>query len=121
MFLFALIERQFVGKVQENYWCVKLIGILLGLSLIPMLYYTYTGIFGKSFDWLNIIIFFLSALASYLLEFYLFVYAKPSCRHPLLALFVICIIGFFFVILTYIPPQLPLFEAFLMDIHPNIH
>lgn len=111
MFLFAILERQFIGKNYQNFWCVKLIGTLLGLALIPMLYYTYTGISGMFFDWLNILIFFLSAAAAYLLEFRLLVREKPICHRPMLALFVVCLIGFAFVILTYIPPQLPFFVA----------
>ena len=57
--LFAAIEYEVWGKERSDFWCVKLLGILLGLVLIPMVYYTYTGILGKSFDWLNITIFFL--------------------------------------------------------------
>ena len=40
LFLFALVQRLFF-KDQENFWCVKLAGILLGLALIPVLFYTY--------------------------------------------------------------------------------
>ena len=58
MFVFALIERQFIGAQYKNFWCVKLIGILFGIIMIPVLYYTYTGISGVSKDWVNIIIFF---------------------------------------------------------------
>ena len=60
-FLFALVQRLFF-KDQENYWCVKLAEILLGLLLIPVLFYTYNGVFGKSPDWINIAIFYISAL-----------------------------------------------------------
>ena len=49
LFLFALIQRLFF-KDQENYWCVKLAEILLGLVLIPVLFYSYNGVFGKSPD-----------------------------------------------------------------------
>ena len=45
LFLFALVQRPFF-KDQENYWCVKLVEILLGLVLIPVLFYTYNGVFG---------------------------------------------------------------------------
>ena len=40
LFLFALVQRLFF-RDQENYWCVKLAEILLGLVLIPVLFYTY--------------------------------------------------------------------------------
>ena len=40
LFLIALVQRLFF-KDQENYWCVKLAEILLGLVLIPVLFYTH--------------------------------------------------------------------------------
>ena len=67
LFLFALIQRLFF-KEQENYWCVKLVEILLGLLLIPALFYTYNGVFGKSPDWMNIVIFYITALLVFLFE-----------------------------------------------------
>ena len=51
LFLFALIQRLFF-KGQGNYWCVKLAEILLGLMLIPVMFYTYNGVFGQSADWI---------------------------------------------------------------------
>ena len=56
MFIFALIERHFIGDKYENFWCAKLAGFLLGLGLIPILYYSYTGIFGTSLDWVNFVV-----------------------------------------------------------------
>ena len=53
MFLFALVQRLFF-KNQKNYWCVKLIAILLGLALIPVLFYADNGVFDKFSDWINI-------------------------------------------------------------------
>ena len=71
LFLFALVQRLFF-KDQENYWCVKLAEILLGLVLIPVLFYTYNGVFGKSLDWINIAIFYISALLVFLFEWWAF-------------------------------------------------
>lgn len=110
MFLFALVERQFIGDEYENYWCVKLAGILLGLTLIPMLYYSYTGIFGVQIDWINIAIFFVATAMTYLFETWLLKKEGWNCPSPLLALLVLCLIGYAFVIWTYTPPAIPLFQ-----------
>ena len=40
---FAFIQRPFF-KAQGNYWCVKLEEVLLGLALIPVLFYSYNGV-----------------------------------------------------------------------------
>ena len=109
LFLFALIQRQFF-RDQENYWCVKLTQILLGLVLIPVLFYTYNGVFGKSPDWINIAIFYITALLVFLFEWWMFKKDFLPCKYPRLALAAICLIGVLFVVFTFTPPQIPLFQ-----------
>lgn len=109
LFLFALVQRLFF-KDQENYWCVKLAEILLGLVLIPVLFYTYNGVFGKSPDWINIAIFYITALLVFLFEWWAFKKDWLQCTHPRLAPAAICLIGMLFVVFTFAPPQIPLFQ-----------
>ena len=49
MFLFAVVQS-FFFRDRREYWCVKHRGILLGLALIPVIFYTYNGVVGKSPD-----------------------------------------------------------------------
>ena len=109
LFLFALVQRLFF-KDQENYWCIKLREILLGLTLIPVLFYTYNGILGKSPDWINIAIFYISAALVFLFEWWAFQQDWPQYRYPRLAFSAICLIGVLFVVFTFSPPQIPLFR-----------
>lgn len=109
MLLFALIERRIFGG-RHDFWCVKLIGITAGLVLIPVLFYTYNGVFGKSPDFVNIGIFFVAAAIAYLLETRLYQANRVRCRSPRLALAAICVIGLAFVLFTFATPKLPIFE-----------
>ena len=109
MFLFALVQRLFF-RDQENYWCVKLAQVLLGLILIPVLFYTYNGVFGKSPDWINIAIFYITALLVFLFEWLAFKKDWLQCKHPWRAFATICLIGVLFVAFTFAPPQVPLFQ-----------
>lgn len=109
LFLFALIQRLFF-KDQGNYWCVKLAEILLGLMLIPMMFYTYNGVFGQSADWINIAIFYISAALVFLFEWWAFKNDRLPCKYPRLAFAAICLIGTLFVVFTFAPPQIPLFQ-----------
>ena len=109
LFLFALVQRLFL-RDQENYWCVKLAEILLGLTLIPVLFYTYNGALGKSPDWINIAIFYFTAVLVFLFEWWVFKNDRLQCRHSRLAFTAICLIGVLFVAFTFAPPQLPLFR-----------
>ena len=107
--LFALIQRLFY-KEQKNYWCVKLAEILLGLVMIPVLFYTYNGVFGKSPDWINIAIFYITALLVFLFEWWAFKKNRLQCRYPQIAFAVISLIGVLFLVFTFAPPQIPLFQ-----------
>lgn len=109
MFLYAIVQR-FFFRDQENFWCVKLRGAILGLSLIPVLFYTYNGAIDKSPDWLNIAIFFVSAAIAYIYEQRLFNTDKVSCKFSKLALVALCVIAALFVIFTFITPQIGIFK-----------
>jgi hypothetical protein len=87
----------------------KLRGILLGLALIPIIFYTYNGAIGKSPDWINIAIFFISAAAVYICETRLFNSEKVRCRSPKLAFAALCAIGVLFAVFTFRTPELGIF------------
>lgn len=110
MFVFALAENRVIGEKYENFWCAKLVGTAAGLLLIPMLYYTYTGALGVSADWFNIVIFFLSAALAYFIEAISLKRKISFCKSPLTAFAVLCLIALTFIILTFIQPEIPLFQ-----------
>ena len=108
MFIFAIVQIYFF-KEFSSFWYVKLIGILAGLILIPVLFYTINGIFGKTPDFINIAIFFIAAAVASITEAYLFknhFYYKS----PHTSFLIICFIGISFVIFTFLPPRIPLFQ-----------
>ncbi len=110
MLLFAIIQRVFIGKEYENFWCIKLKGTLLGLILIPVLFYTLGGILGSTPDWVNIAIFFVSAAIAFLYETRQFKRGSLPCRWSKLAFFALCLIALSFWIFTFFPPAIPLFQ-----------
>ena len=97
-------------RQQKNYWCAKLASALLGLTLIPVLFYTYNGALGLSPDWVNIAIFYVCAAAVFLLERWLFQQEPSGCSHPRIAAAIVCVLGILFVIFTFFPPEIPLFR-----------
>lgn len=109
LLIFAVIERFFFMD-RKDFWCVKLFGTVLGLLLIPIIFYTYNGAFGKSPDWFNITIFFISSAAVFLLETRLFKNSYLRCKASLVAFGLICLIGVSFITFTFYPPQIPLFK-----------
>ena len=108
-FIFAVVQS-FFFRDRDDFWCVKLRGILLGILLIPIIFYTYNGAVGKSPDWLNIAIFFLSAAITYIYETYLFRSKKIACRSQKAALFALCVLGALFVLFTFKTPEIGIFR-----------
>ncbi len=109
MLIYAIVES-FLFKERENFWCVKLRGILLGLTLIPVLFYTYNGVIGKSPDWINIAIFFVSAAIAYTYETIVFEKNEIKCRSKKLAIGVILVIALLFVVFTFRTPEIGIFK-----------
>ena len=109
MFIFALAQRAFF-RDRADFWCVKLRGALVGLCLIPVLFYTYNGAISKSPDWLNIAFFFVSAAAAYLYEARLFEQERTSCKAPKAAFLALCAITVLFVAFTFFAPHLGIFQ-----------
>lgn len=104
---FAFIQRR-TFRDSPSFWCVKLRGTVTGLVLIPVLFYTLNGAFGKTPDAVNISIFFVAAAATFLLETRLLRRDSP-CRFPRLAVAALVLIGVLFFVFTFWPPNLPLF------------
>ncbi len=109
MLAFALAESRFFQK-REDFWCVNLAGISLGLILIPVLFYTYNGILGRSPDWFNIAVFFISAAAAYYTQAKLFERHNKKCLPSTVCLIALCLIGAAFIFFTFFTPRLPIFE-----------
>ena len=108
--LFYAVVQSFFFKEYKNFWCVKLWGILLGLSLIPIIFYTYNGVIGKSPDWINITIFFVSAATVYIYEAFRLHTEKQSCKSPGSAIAVLCVIALLFILFTFRTPEIGIFK-----------
>ena len=115
-FLYAAFEGLFFRK-RKDFFCVKLRGILLGMSLIPIIFYTYNGAIGKSPDWLNITIFFVSAAIAYIYEARLFKNEKLICRSQKSSIAALIVIALMFVVFTFKPPELGIFRDPLTHIY----
>ena len=104
------IVQSFFFREREDFLCIKLRGILLGLVLIPVIFYTYNGVIGKSPDWINIAIFFIAAAVAYIYEAVQLNKAQTDCKKPRLAIVLLCLIAFLFIIFTFRTPEINLFK-----------
>ena len=109
MFVFAVLEYFFIGREYEGFWCIKLKGIILGLLLIPGLFYGLSGAFGPTPDYVNIGIFFVSAALVYIYETKQFKCDCNKLRKEILAVILLCVIAALFFVFTFKPLEIPLF------------
>ena len=109
MFIYAVVQSFFIKK-RDDFWCVKLKGTALGLILIPVIFYTYNGVIGRSPDWINIAIFFVSAAIAYIFETRQFNNETTVCKSPKLAFATMCVIALLFVTFTFATPEISIFK-----------
>ena len=109
MFIYAIVQS-FFFKDYEDFWGVKLRGTLLGLGLIPLIFYTYNGVIGKSPDFINIAIFFVSAAVAYIYETRGLKTPTEAKKFQKLSFAILCVIALSFVIFSFYQPDLEIFK-----------
>ena len=88
----------------------RAIGLLAGLAAIPALFYTYTGILGKSVGVVNILIFQAAVLLAYFVSVSLQKSARlSSVPFQILGILLHLLAALAFLFFTSFPPSLPLF------------
>lgn len=98
-------------KLKQDYPCVTsalLFGVLLSTFLIPVFFYTYSGILGHNYTFLDITVFIASVLLSFAIVYRLSLSCKLVSNTPLLKLFIL-ITAFCFFIFTYHPLNIGIF------------
>lgn len=108
--VWTVIEWLAVGRGKNSLLAARAVGLLIGLLVIPALFYTYQGITGLNSSLVNIIIFQVAVLLAFWISWRIQDRRKLSGKvwQWLGGLFLLAI-GVIFVIWSYDPPQLPVF------------
>ena len=64
MFLFSVVQVCCLGRNYPNFLAARGVSTVTGVALIPVLFYTYTGVLGRHLLWADIAVFYLSVPAS---------------------------------------------------------
>ena len=105
--LWSLLETMALGR---DALAPRAAGLLAGLAVIPMLFYTYRGVLGLNVDFVNIAIFQVAVLLACWVSRR--VREKGLCGAkgwPTAGLFLLLAVGALFIRWTFQPPALPLF------------
>lgn len=67
--ILSVIEFFALNAQYKNFICIKFLSSLLAMAITIVLFYTYTGVYGKNSDVINIFIYLVSMAAAYLFSF----------------------------------------------------
>ena len=109
MILMTIIGYFIIGNRTKNYWAAQAVGIIIAISFIIVFFYTYTGIIGKNYGWLNIATFIMAIILGEYVTYKLLISEKRYNAEVISIIFLI-ILFLSFVLYTFYPPNIALFE-----------
>lgn len=108
MLLTTIFGFFYFGKDFSNYLCARASAVIMAISFITISFYTYTGILGTNFAFLNMAIFYIAILLGEFISLKK-LFSNNMCRKGI-ALVILLILLFAFVIFTYFPPKINYFK-----------
>lgn len=110
-FLFTVVQVCTMARNYPDLLAVRAVSVLTGLALIPVLFYTYTGVLGYDVTCINVGIFALAALGMFWLDFALLRRGRLNAAWMQVAgLLILWALAFFFVWCTFHPIRLGLWQ-----------
>lgn len=107
--LVSTIEYYLSGIRFENFLCIKVRSIRVGMLCVITLFYTYSGILGKAIDWINILVYFISLGGTYCYSCRRLLGQKNVKNTPSLCIITFAAVAILFMIFTLYPPAIGLF------------
>lgn len=108
MLLTTIIGYFHLGKTSPNFLCARLLGILTAILFTIVFFYTYTGVIGTNFAFIDISIFFVAVILGELVS-YKRLTSNCSCNNYF-SIFLIIALFICFITFTYFTPEIGLFR-----------
>jgi len=108
--VFALVEFKYLKKSTNNFLFAKTIGIYLIPTVITVLFYSYTALVGESILAIDISSFIIAVIVGQLVSYRLLTGKTLPCNLDRFSLIALLLLGFAFVLFTFYPPQLVMFQ-----------
>lgn len=108
--LITLIAGYFIFKNEfPKYICAKTVGIITSMLFTIIFFYTYTGVIGKNYDFINIATFFIAVILGKYITYKLTL-NNFTCNRYFYTIILI-LLTFSFLIFTFNPPKIGLFKS----------
>ncbi len=108
--VFALIEFKYLKKSTNNFLFAKTVGIYLIPVVIMVIFYSYTAILGESILVIDILSFVIAVIVGQLVSYKLLTAKTLPYNLDRISLIALILLGLAFVLFTFYPPQLPMFQ-----------
>ncbi len=106
----TVLEYFSYGKSYDNLLPGKILSLYISPSAIVFMFYAYTALLGKHLLWMDILIFVLAVLFAQLVSYRITVSRHDYSKYKGLSVILFLIITAAFCLMTYFPPELPLFQ-----------
>lgn len=108
--VFALIEFKYLKKTTSNLLFAKTISIYLIPIIIMVIFYSYTTVLGESILVIDILSFIIAVIVGQLVSYRLLTGKTLPYNLDMVSLVALILLGLAFVLFTFYPPQLALFQ-----------
>mgnify|MGYP000560221517 CR=1 FL=1 len=108
--LFALIEFVPLKRFAQNFVLAKSVSVYVMVAVIPAIFYSYTAFTGENLLAVDIGSFLAAVVIGQLVSYKLLTYRTLSVKAQWIALFFVILLAVLFVVFTFVPPHLPIFE-----------
>jgi len=107
--LFAIFEYCYLYKRTNNFFFAKALGIYTIMVIIPVIFYAYT-IFIEHNLIIDVLSFMFAIIIGQLVSYKMLTFKKLSKNLKLISIVALIILGLAFVVFTFYPPQIQLFQ-----------
>lgn len=110
MVLFSILQYIVIGRKFKNYIAARVIGILLGMFAIVAIFYTYVGILGQNYLWIDILTFFIGVAVTFVYTSYAIKRYPGNTATNIVTLVILVLFIAVFIVFTYYTPHIGLFR-----------
>lgn len=108
MIISTILGYFIIGKYYSNFLCARLFGILTAIIFTVIFFYTYSGIIGRNFAFIDISIFFVAVILGEFVS-YKILKSNLTCNKNTALIFLI-VLFLCFILFTYKTPEIGLFK-----------
>jgi len=106
----APVEYKFIKERGKNFIFAKTIAAYIIPLSIVIIFYTYTAILGTNLLIMDILTFIIAAIIGHVLSYQIMIYQEKPRIMTYISLILIIFLAILFVLFTYFPPKLPIFQ-----------